>query len=413
VQEFQYLGDILKEFFAPAIVNQVYKKAPLWAQVQKREKGVYGKSIYIPVQTAFTEAVGARYANNYALPAAGRNVYTHATIYLKRIYGRIAVDGFSIEAAKNKGGWVDIISAETKGVTNAFAIDVDRQSLGQGLGVLALFKSGTSGNSYFDVKDAGGITGDTPAAKFLRVGMVLDTHDVSNSYTRIHDGVTVTGISGDTVTIDSTVGDTIAAGDYITRSRVLVSGSTPAAVSVGEMMGIDRIISSADGLWDFEGIDRATETTWQAYEDDTSQVLSENVIQEALDAIENRTDANAPDLILTTFDLRNKLISLIRTDRQITTMDLKAGWKAIRYIGGNVDLPIMTHKNCPAKYMYFISLPHLYFYTLKNLVWDEKGGGVLKPVAGQDVYEAWFKLYGNLATDCPNSMGKLTGLTTA
>jgi hypothetical protein len=50
---------------------------------------------------------------------------------------------------------------------------------------------------------------------------------------------------------------------------------------------------------------------------------------------------------------------------------------------------------------------------LKNLVWDDKGGGVVKPVAGSDAYEAWFKIYGNLGTDCRNAHGKTTNYTAA
>jgi len=41
-------------------------------------------------------------------------------------------------------------------------------------------------------------------------------------------------------------------------------------------------------------------------------------------------------------------------------------------------------------------------------VWDDKGGGVVKPVAGSDAYEAWFKIYANLGTDCRNAHGKYT-----
>jgi len=100
-------------------------------------------------------------------------------------------------------------------------------------------------------------------------------------------------------------------------------------------------------------------------------------------------------------------------DRMISTMDMKAGWKAIKYVGGSVSLPIMIHKNLPVGYWYYISLPHITFYTLKKLVWDNKGGGIVKPVANYDAYESWFKMYGNIGTDCRNAHGKLTGLTTS
>ncbi|MBW1975273.1 MAG: phage major capsid protein [Deltaproteobacteria bacterium] len=414
MQEFQYIQDILKEFYAPAIVNQVYKKAPWWAQIKKLTKGVYGKRIVIPVMTAFTEAVGARVANNYALPTAKKNTYDQAYIYMKRNYGRIQVDGFAIESAKNRGGWVDIVTAETKGVSNAFALDVDRQSLGRGDGVLGHVAS-TSG-STITVDNPFGIT-EASVARLFRAGMTIDGYDDADSTQHV-DSLEISSISGNTLTMSASTGiSDLADGDQLYREDVF--STTPG--NIGEMMGLDGIVDTGNGpspsthvsASDFEGIDASAEPTWQSYVDSTSQVISETVIQELLDSIEKRTDGEKPNLAITTYALRNKLIEIMQSDRLIQTMDLKAGWKAIKYIGGNVELPIMVHKNCPTGYFYVVSLPHIKFYTLKKLVWDNKGGGIVKPVAGYDAYEAWFKMYGNIGTDCRNAHGKLTGLTTS
>ena len=408
-QEFQYIQDILKEFYAPAIVNQVYKKAPFWAQVQKRDKGVYGKRVVIPVQTAFSEAVGARTANDYGLPSALRNTYDQAYIYIKRVYGRIQVDGFAIESAKGKGGWVDIVSAETKGVSNAFAIDVDRQTMGNGSGIIGLVASVST--TAVTVDDPYGIASLGSGFNMFRAGMVLDGWDVSETPdVKDINSDPIVSISGNVLTMTSDC-SALADGDYLTREDVF---STTAA-NIGEMMGLDGIVDSSDHpLADsFEGIDRDANPLWQAYESSTSQVISEDVIQGLLDSIEQRTDGEAPNLAMTTYALRNKLIDIIRSDRMIDTMELKGGWKALKYIGGNVELPILVHKHCPTGYFYAISLPHITFYTLQNFIWDDKGGGVVKPVAGYDAYEAWFKMYGNLGTDCCNAHGKLTGLTTS
>ncbi len=409
-QEFQYIQDILKEFFAPAIVNQVYKKAPLWAQIKKTTKGVYGKKIIIPVSLAFSQAVGSRVANTYTLPTSKRSTFDQAEITMKRNYGRIQIDGFAIESAKGKGGWVDIVSAESKNIANSFAVEIDRQTLGTGDGVMAHVVSDSS--SALTIDNPRGVSGDTPVDKFFKVGMVLDIHDVSDN-TKHVDGLEISSISAAGVlTLDASTGlSSTADGDLIFREDVFSATAT----NIGDMMGIDGIVDSADhpNTSSFQAIDRDTYDAWQAYESSTSQVISETVIQEFLDSIEKRTDGEAPTLALTTYALRNKLINLVRGDRMVTTMDLKAGWKAIKYVGGNVELPIMVHKNLATGYFYALSIPHIKFYTLKKLVWDNKGGGVVKPVAGYDAYEAWFKMYGNIGTDMPNTMGKLTGLTTS
>jgi len=412
-QEFQYIQDILKEFYAPAIVNQVYKKAPFWAQIKKLTKGVYGKRVVIPVQTAFSEAVGARVANNYNLPTASRSTFDQAYIYMKRQYGRIKVDGFAIESAKGKGGWVDIVTAETKGVANAFAIDVDRQSLGRGDGVLGHVAAAATSTADVTVDNPFGIT-ETSVADLFRAGMVIDILDEATGAVNAN-SLSISSISSNTLTLSATC--TAADGDLVCREDV---GSTTVG-NIGEMMGLDGLISASnypspstgsEGTT-FEGITTSSDYSWKSYINSTQTVISETAIQELLDQVEQNTDGENVNLALTTYDLRNKLIEIMQGDRMLQTMDLKAGWKAIKYIGGNIELPIMVHKQLSPYHFYAVSLPHIKFYTLKKLVWDNKGGGIVKPVAGEDAYEAWFKMYGNIGTDCRNAHGKATNFRTS
>lgn len=408
-QEFQYISDIMKDFFAPVIVNQAYKKAPFWAQIKKLTKGVYGKRIVIPIQTAFTEAVGARVANSYTLPTAARNTYDQSYITQKRNYGRIKVDGFAIESTKGKGGWVDVMAAETKGVANAFALDLDRQSIGKGDCVIGHVASTSS--STITVDNPFGIT-EASTARLFRAGMVLDGWD-SDGSTGIHvDSLTISSIAANVLTMSADTGiSDLADGDYLAREDAY----SDTAASQGEIMGLDGIVSDTchPGTELFQGIDADTVPTWQANLDTTSQVISEPVLQSMLDTIEKVTDGDPVNLCMTTYELRNKLIEIMQADRMINTMDLKGGWKAIKYVGGSIELPITVHKNCPTGYLYMVALPHIKFYTLKKLVWDNKGGGIVKPVAGEDAYEAWFKLYGNMGCDCRNAHGKFTALTTS
>ena len=174
MQEYQYIQKILKEVYAPAIVNQMPKKVPAWAIFEKKTADFAGKQLTIPVQLAFSEAVGGASANNYTLPDAQRNTYDQTYIKMKRIYGRVMVDGFSIEAAKGKGGWVDVLTNEIKGVTNAFALDMDRQTITFGTGIIGKVNTAISASqNYIVVKDAAGLSGDTPATKFFRKGMKI------------------------------------------------------------------------------------------------------------------------------------------------------------------------------------------------------------------------------------------------
>jgi hypothetical protein len=420
-QSFVDVEDILKEWYAPAIVNQVYVKSPLWSQVKKSSKGVSGKRVYIPLRHTLSEAVGGNISGVNTLPTAGKVGYDSTYIWQKRNYGRVRVDGYGIEASKGKGGWIDLFAGETRAIAEAFAIDVDQQVMGRGTAILGHIVS-VSGTAI-TVDDPHGIypAESAPGYMWFRKGMLLDSFSSGSDGTSTEDDdLTITAISpsGNTITTDTTC-QSSTNGDFLVRAN---TGSFASSVTVadahaagnGVIMGIDRIIDDDSTLQladtvNFQGINAtsATNVWWRAQRMRTSStILTEMKIQEDLDQIEQNTDGDSPNLALTTYALRNKLIEIVKSDRMLQSLKLVGGWEAIKYRGGSVSLPIMVHKFCPTGYWYYINLKYLTFYTLKKLTWDSKGGGIIKPVAGSDEFEAWFKMFGNLGIDKRNAMGK-------
>jgi len=416
MQEYQYALDILKEFFTLAVINQMHKSAPLWAQFRKKVATVFGRRIVIPVQLGFTEAVGARAPNDYSLPEAGRNLYDRAYIEIMRNYGRVSVDGLLVASSKGAGGFVEAFSQEMKGVSFAEGIDLDRQSFMDGSGSLALCKLATPTGQIMTLEDAGGITGNLPGKKFIRKGMVLDVwttgwdanHAVKCTVKSIDDDETITFEA-----VDGTDNDisAVVAGDILVRHKTFsIAGGW------GEQMGLDGIVNDVDPpTGKFEDIERATVEEWKAWKSTTSAVITEDLMMGDLDDMAQQTDGHPPTFALTTYALRRKLAKDAKTAYKTESLELKAGWKGIKFVGGEVELPIMAHRFVPytvaggtTGYMYYVSEPHIKFYALKKLVWDTSGGGTIKPVAGEDVTEAWFKMYGNLGTDCSNVHGVRT-----
>lgn len=408
MQEFQYIQDILKDVYTPVIVNQVYKKSPVFAILKKKTAAYAGKRIVIPVRTLFTEAVGARAANNYNLPAAQKNSYDQAYIYMKRVYGRVMVDGFAIEAAKGKGGWIDVLQGEIEGSIDAFALNLDRMLMGDGKGILGVENGAISGQ-VITVKNPGGIAADSnpTLTKWLRKGMVLDIYDGTTPFTAKHaDSVQISAVTSTTITLVGSIASCVA------NDVIMAEDTWEAAGPIsGELMGLEGIIGAGNYGSDFEGIDATAEPTWQAYVQGTGSVLTEKTIQNDLDAIDDKSAGEQVDLAITTKTLRNKLIADQKLAYKTEVLNLVAGWKAIKYTGGEIELPIMAVKNAPTGYMYYLSQPHLTLYTLKELSWDDKLGGVIKGVAGMDAYESWFKLYANMGTNCRNANGKNTAYT--
>ncbi len=443
-QEFTQVEDILKEWYAPAIVNQIYVKSPLWSQVKKSSKGVSGKRVYIPLRHTLSEAVGGNISGVHTLPTPNRVKYDSTYIWQKRNYGRVRVDGYGIEASKGKGGWIDLFAGETRGIAETFAIDIDQQVMGRGTGILGVV-SGTclTSSDNVTVDDPHGISKATPGFSWFRKGMVLDTwlDGVSGSDAFENTNMEISSIAESSGTVTLTFTGNISAmtrpnqiddGDYLFRHGTGsfndsdYSNADAHGAGNGVIMGIDRIVDSdtsapdrdlpGDLVTNFQNIDAndATNSWWRAQVMRTSStILTEMKIQEDLDQIEQNTDGDAPNLALTTYALRNKLIEIVKSDRMLQSLKLVGGWEAIKYRGGAVSLPIMVHKFCPFGHIYYLNLKYLTFYTLKKLTWDSKGGGIIKPVANQDEFEAWFKMFGNLATDKRNSMGKSIAYATS
>ena len=447
-QEFQYVQDILKEWYAPAIVNQIYVKSPFWAVVKKTSKGVSGKRVYIPLRHTLSEAVGALKAGEYTLPTAGKIGYDSTYVWQKRNYGRVQVDGLAIEASKGKGGWIDVFTGETRGIAESFAIDIDRQVMGRGTAVIGHATEDISGTTTdaVTVDNPAGITLASPGYMWFRKSMKIAIFDsVSASEINGDDaGIAALEISAidpanNLVTFQSGAGTEVGAvsdgdllirrfaDDYTARNSLANCDADAANAGVGDIMGLDRIVDDDTGIGitstelgvdaiSFQGINAtvAAQNWWRAQRLRTSNtILTEMKIQEDLDTIENNTDGDSPNLALTTKALRNKLIEIVKSDKMVQGINFIAGWEGIKYRGGAVSLPIMVHKFCPTGYWYYLNMKYIRFYTLKKLIWDSSGGGIIKPVAGEDQYEAWFKMYGNLGVDKRNAFGKATHYTTS
>lgn len=409
-QTYANVDKALKEVYAPAMKLQIPKISPLYNLIEKKPKEAFaGKQFIIPLQLTFTESVGGSNDDSSVLPTPHKITYDQAIVKVKKIYGRIGIEGLARDASKNnKGGWIDLLTNETKGATNAYAIDVDRQLLGDGKGVLGTTAaSAASGATTVNITSAGAGFNDTNnPTRFFRKGMKIV---FSASPTNVYE---ITGVTSTAINIYPGLAAAITAPNTVYRSSVYHADAN----KLGEMMGINGIVDVINTPGStFEGLDASTLPEWQAWVGTTGDVSAgttvETRIQDALDAIEQRSGGEPIDMSICSYAVRNALIKKMQSLRQIDTLDLKAGWKAIKYIGGAIELPLLVHPKLPAGYIFFLAMPHLKIYELTPFSWDNSGGGIIKPVAGYDAYEAWFKTYMNFGTDCRNAHGKYTNLT--
>ncbi len=299
--------------------------------------------------------------------------------------------------------------------------------MGRGTAILGVCSAANSSTTQA-VDNPHGVTEASPGYMWFRKGMLIDTINVGSSGAIIdadNEIASITPASNQIVFTAAATAST-ADGDFLVRANSGVFDTSDDTVidahntGNGVIMGIDRIVDDdqtnlpGDDINSFQGIDgnAAAQNWWRAQVQSSRGILTETKLQEDLDVIEQNTDGTAPNLALTTYAIRNKLIEIVKSDRMISTLKLVGGWEAIKYRGGSVSLPIMVHKFCPTGYIYYLNLKYLGYYTLKKMTWDTSMGGIIKQVSGEDQFEAFFKMYGNLATDKRNAMGKGIGYTT-
>ena len=183
-------------------------------------------------------------------------------------------------------------------------------------------------------------------------------------------------------------------------NREIIKGdptTNPATIT-----GLTLIIDSAGTLGN---ISRTSNTFWQAYEEGTAGPLTPEDMRTAIFTITRAMPDNMPDLILTTQALFSKYQSLILPAYQVS--DLKnadLGVPTANFMG----IPMMWDPEVPEGVMLFINTKYLKLrvHSQANMEMSDRDMIGKQLVDGMFVY--WV---GNLTTNGPRYLGKLTGRT--
>ena len=383
------ISNALKTYYLPATQEQLNHDNILSDKIDVNEEDVYGTNAKIEMHYGRTKALGAR-ADGGALPAADYQKTIQATIPMRYNYGVITVSGPTIAATRDsRGAWAKAVEREVMGCVRDVQKDINRQLWGCGYGTLARWQSTTSGTAYVLQKNyynnsAGGDGfGSTFGAKYLAEiasAVPVVTSALSGSgiitvdATDIAPSAIVEASTGDTITCtDPSV--TEAAGTYYVRpgSSRTTTAATVADYGRLEMLGIRGIVTDTDldeiaandgtntGLAvndPLQGLAVATYTWFKSTVDSISggrytgqRPLTFNLMQKMFDKVETKAGVGyGPDMIITAHPIRREYLDLCQTDRRnVNTMELDGGWKALDYNG----IPLMVDPDAIDGEMYF------------------------------------------------------------
>ena len=367
------------------------------------------------------------------------------------MYGRATFSGPTIAATRDeKGSYARVIDNEIAGVTRDLQKEVNRMLWGCGYGILGKWLATSSGTAYswqklYRGNSVGGDGfGSTFGGKYVEENGSCVAAVLTTSSTNVTT-VTVDSTSMAVSAVDSTTNTskdiitctdpsvTEAAGTYYVRkgSAVTTDSAQAAGYLRDEMMGLRGIVTDTD-LDEIAMIDGtvtafidndplqslavATYSWWKSKVDKHAagryggqRALTLNLMQKTFDKIETSAGKDyGPDSIWTTKAIRREYLDIMQNDRRnVNTMELDGGWKALEYNG----IPLLVDDDAIDGEMYFLTLKDLQIYRMSDYDWMTKDGAVLSRITGYDAYEAVLFRYAELGTPRRNSHGVIADLS--
>lgn len=371
----------LKDAYLVAACNQLNTKTnPLLAKIKQSSSDVYGKQIIKVAPVGLNGGVGAG-TETGELPTANENNYVQFKSTLKNLYGTIEISDKAIRASSaNSGAFIDLLNAEMEGLLTASKFNLGRMLYGDGTGAVGTVASYASGVATMD------------SVKNLMEGMVVDVY--------ANDSVVDTGLR-------------IAYVDRVNKQVYFTS--TPATIAEGnifyvqgskdnEITGLGAIFSNSATLY---GLNRTANKWLSPYTSTKSQEISDAVMQEAVDFLEENTGSNIDFITCGAGVKRAYQQYLACYRRNIDVTELAGGYKAISFNG----IPVVSDRFIPDDTLYMLDTSKFTLHQLCDWEWIEgEGGKILRQKAGYPAYTATLVKYADLICDQPNGQAKFSGI---
>lgn len=384
------LGNILKEFYLPPVVEQLNNEVLLLQRLESRDQEIVGKAAFVPVHTGRSGGIGAR-GEYVALPLPGNQVYARAQYDLTYQYGIVRVSGPSMaKTASEAGSFLQALKSELDGIRNDLQKDVARQVYGDGTGAIATCATTTATNVV-------SIASAEPINKGqLYPGQVVDIGTVANPTLRVA-GATITAVTAATpsITIDTAI--TAASTDFIGRA-----GSRAPSVSY-EMNGLQNLVSSTANS--VGGIDAsvAANSYWDNLRDTAGTAITQDRLMKGFNQV--RVAGGEVSAIYTNYgvqrDFYNTFVAAIH---YIEPLKLQGGFQTLEFMGK----PLIADIDAPYAKLYLLDERFVKVFSNRDWHFLDEDNQPLKWDTNFDAWKAVLARYMNLGVTRRNTSMVLT-----
>jgi hypothetical protein len=372
----------LKSFYLDAVVETLNKQAnPFLAQIEKTSMDVSGKEVKKIVKVGMSNGIIAN-SETGDLPKSGNTKYAVFTSTLKNMYGTIEITDKALRASRNsEGAFVNLLNSEMDSLVKSASLTMGRMIFGDGSAKVGVVQEVIGSNTY-RLDDVQSVV----------EGMELDVYNTSDVRIDSASGRRVTYVNRmeKTITLDGTnISSNVIAVNY----TFYVAGSKNY-----EMSGLRSLFGTAP----LYGLTRSTNPWFAPYTKTEVGELTENILQTALDELEQRT-GDKVNFIVCSLGVRRAIAEKFkRYQHSVDTMALNGGFTALSYNG----IPIVADRFCPENMLYFLNTKDFKLHQLCDWQWLEaEDGKILKQVPGKPVYTATLVKYAELICERPCAQG--------
>lgn len=407
------LDSALKEYYLPPAREQLNNENMMLAQIERTSRHVEGRRAVLSLHVQRNSGVGAR-AEGGALPTAGSQGYAEERVGLSYNYLRIRVSGQAMKATVNdSGSFVRALSSEMTQGVNDLRRDINRQIFTDGNAAIAQCASVSTATITLT-------TPTTTQMNQLHVGMLIDVGTVSDADAK-GAGLEISSIDKSAGTVTFTTNPTAGVGTshflYRQGNKLDVDGSgADAADGAGtlELIGLAKIVGAAGTS--LHNVDSSTYTSWSSTinsNSGTNRAATDTLFEKVIDDIDIES-GKSPNLCVTTKGVRRNYAAQLKSMKRFNdgaSLTLKGGFKALTIDCGDVSLPLVADRDCPANLAYLLNTSHLVQHEMSDWEWADYDGAVLRNRSGYDEWEAFMFKYHQLCTDQRNTHGKIADLS--
>ncbi len=394
----------LRTVIMPYVKDNFPKATPLLDQMKRdADIEVFNNNFYAPIRTSRQAGV-TNLANGGSKLVSGGATIGSANTAVKILTGTFDIQKLTIDATSStKQSVAKALGFQATTLASDFARNINRQLLGDGIGVVSEVAGSTSGTAFTiqpisaSVDDGrvlntyGSVNGDIAANKYLVPGQIIGVGTAAAGTT------TIAAVSGTTVQTSSSVASN--ANDAI----YLLDGDS-AGAGTSEITGIRAALSSTTGTSTYAGVARNV-IGWTPQFDATSEALSLTRLESLYLGAREYSQISDKYAIFVNKSLYKKYGDLLTSLRRtVNTAELLGGWSGLEFQAGAGKVGVFLDYDVPDGEALILNMDTWVMAQVSDMNWVENPeSGTLLRRADYLTYQATMVWFMNILCTAPGA----------